>query len=193
MAPGFELTEVTKVRLDQLYPDFKVRIIRVYNDVYARIHKTMKAIEALRSFERQEKLYAIGRAFVDGKWTLINPKAIVTKAPPGMSFHAYGLAVDSGFTGTDPYLVNMKRDEAEAYWWFYGQACQAHGCVWGGDWNGNGMREPNDFDRPHCEMSYGLRVLDCLDLYNYGGIEAVWAELDKIRGVPVGEGWKKNA
>jgi peptidoglycan L-alanyl-D-glutamate endopeptidase CwlK len=175
--------------LDLIYPDLRVRMARVYTETKRVTLLDMFPTEGLRSFERQKKLYEVGRELRDGKWVKTGP--VLTNARPGFSRHAYGLAVDSAFKGPDPYLERLQdRKQAEYYWDVFGRAVKAYGLVWGGDWNGNGTRDVNDFDRPHAELSYGLTLTDCLDLYENGGIAAVWATIDKIRGVEVGSEWR---
>lgn len=56
---------------------------------------SFRVTQGLRSWMEQEKLYALGREKQDdGSWKVVDAKAIVTKAPPGYSWHNFGLAVD---------------------------------------------------------------------------------------------------
>lgn len=175
-------------KLDLVYPDLRVRMRRIYSEVRRITLRDMGATDTLRSFKTQQALYEKGRQFIDGKWVKVG--AVVTNARPGFSRHAYGLAVDSAFLGPDPYLEKAPDAHGRWCWDIYGQAVRTFGCRWGGDWNGNGTRDANDWDRPHCEVSYGLSLVECLELYEHGGVPAVWATIDKVRGVPVGQDWK---
>lgn len=182
--------ESPNLKLDGLYPDFAVRVRRIYEDVERTTQLKLKPTTLVRDVETQQKLYEKGRTLVKGVWQIVDKKLIVTKAPGGLSFHAYGLAVDSAWQGKYPYLENQTKAEFERLWRAYGGAVNAHGCKWGGDWNFNGVQDPDDFDRPHCELGYGLGVRKLLHLYSEGGRDAVWSTLDQIRGVPIASEWK---
>jgi len=189
MPKAVDLAPLTRQKLAQLYPDFRLRVIEIYQDVFDQLGRKMNATETLRDFERQAQLFAQGRSLQDGRWIITDKKLIATNAPPGKSFHHYGLACDSAFAGTDPFLKSLSREEREGLWGDFGRLVQARGCVWGGDWNGNGEQDPNDFDRPHCQKTYGLTIAECERLYRQGGIAAVWARVDAVRGIAPGTGW----
>lgn len=176
--------------LDDLYPDFKIRVLRIFEDVKRLTGREMRPTETVRPFQRQQELFEIGRVLKGDTWVIADtPPKIVTKAPPGMSLHAYGLAVDACFSGPDPYLGKLSKDKREATWRLYGTAIKGHGCRWGGDWNFNGIQDADDFDKPHCQLAYGLKITELLDLHTRGGIKAVWTAIDKVRGVPVASEW----
>jgi peptidoglycan L-alanyl-D-glutamate endopeptidase CwlK len=165
------LDPATKARLRMIYPDFAIRVIRVYNDVFNHLSKQMKCNEGIRTFEYQAKLYAQGRTA---------PGPVVTHSQPGDSMHHYGCAVDSCFSGSDPFLAKEK--EAEKLWSEYGRFAQAHGLVWGGDFK-------TLCDRPHVQLTYGLTLKEIKALYQAGGMPGVWTQFDKIRGVQQGCEW----
>lgn len=174
----------TEAKLSQIYPDLKVRVIRVYNDFYNRHQKKLFTIEGVRDLERQAKLWAQGRT---------SPGKIVTRARPGDSIHNYGLAFDSGFMGADPYLEALKEKDIKSYQYFWGEFgrfAKAHGLKWGGDWNGNGIQDKEDWDLAHAEITYGLTLAQIKKLHAVGGLKAVWVKCDQIRGVEVGSEWK---
>ena len=52
---------------------------------------TLIVVQGLRSWALQEKLWLQGR---DGSGKVIDPGKVVTHAPPGYSWHEFGLAVD---------------------------------------------------------------------------------------------------
>lgn len=173
--------------LDALYPDLRVRARRVFEDVRLATRLEMRPTETLRPFARQQELFEKGRELQNGVWVIVDRAKVLTFSPPGMSRHAYGLAFDACFRGPDPYLE--KHPEGKEIWRIYGASAKAHGLRWGGDWNGNGVLDPNDFDRPHCEISYGLKLTECLALFSENGLPAVWGAIDKIRQVPVASEW----
>lgn len=173
-----DLDAATRARLRLLYPDFSVRVVRVLDDMHRLHGRAMRVTEGIRTWETQAKLYAQGRT---------TPGSIVTRARPGDSIHHYGLASDCCFVGSDPYLV--KDREGDKLWEEYGRLAQAHGLTWGADWNGNGIKERQDFDRPHVELPYGLTLAYIKILYRFGGMQAIWARCDQVRGVPQGSDW----
>lgn len=175
--------------LATVYPDVVVRITRVEQDML-RIHNLqLRATQGLRDMVLQQQLYAQGRELKDGVWVVANKKLVVTNSPPGYSWHQFAFAVDCCFAGPDPYLDKVSKERREFIWKEYGRIAKAHGLVWGGDWNGNGLTDANDWDRPHVQQVYGLRLQDVRELYKSGGMAAVWAAADKVRGVPQGQDW----
>lgn len=110
----------------------------------------------LRSLEQQAALYAQGRT---------SPGLIVTKAPPGLSAHNWGLAVDfayfdPSFQGQEPW------DKAD--WDFYGKTVQSiPGLDWGGIW-----KFP---DKPHAELALTLPYSSIGETYLENGEAQAWA------------------
>jgi len=174
------------IKLSHLYPDFKDRVLAVVDWVKERTGREMFPTETLRSMTRQRALYGRGRVFDPRThvWTVIDRSKIVTNAPPGMSMHHYGVACDFAFRGGDPYLAGLPSLQSKTLWAEYGRACHVQGLRWGGDWNGNGRQDAHDFDGPHCEKSYGVKIQTLLDsLQSPKGIKAVWRVLDRERGI----------
>jgi len=161
-------------RLALIYPDIRVRIIRVYNDICNHYGLQMKCTQGLRSFAEQDALFAQGRTA---------PGEIVTDARGGESMHNYGCGLDSAFMGPDPYLKDNKNQKF--FWNEYGRFCKLHGLFWGGDF----FHNP---DRPHAQLTYGQSLGDLKALYQHGGIPAVWAKFDLIRQIPIGLEWEKD-
>lgn len=87
--------------IDSLRPEFRplARRIEAACDKEAAEHGLKaKVIQGYRTWEQQAKLYAQGRTTAGN---------IVTNAPPGTSWHNYGLAIDIGFfTMSGAYLGN---------------------------------------------------------------------------------------
>ena len=171
-------------RLALVYPDVRVRWIRVANDFF-NLHKIqLKIAQGLRTFADQQKIYSQGRSLENGVWVVTNPHKIVSHAPPGDSWHHY-CAVDSCFAGPDPWLA--KHPEGEKLWAEYARIGKAHGFFAGFDWAGSKN------DRPHLEMHYGdMSLSQAKALYLKGKLGMVWAAFDKIRGVEVGADWQKT-
>lgn len=156
-----QLDARSRQRLDLVYPDIKVRYIKVY-DEYRETHgKFLKVSSGLRTHKVQAHLYAKGRT---------KPGKIVTNSKPGWSFHQYGLAIDSFFSGKDPYLENDPRFE---YWWKeYGRIAEKHGFLWGGHFSGL-------LDRAHVQLSYGLTITELVDMYKNNGLNSIWKYIDQ--------------
>jgi hypothetical protein len=173
-------------RLQLLYPDFAVRVIRTLEDIRRVTGKQMRVSEGIRSFARQAEDYDKGRTKPGPHASPAKPMGLpVTNARPGYSYHAYGLATDNVFQGDDPYLEIMAKKDpkgAEEIWETYARIAEAYGLV-------SGRRFPR-VDSTHIEAKYGsLRIQDYLDLYLRGGVAAIWATIDEIRGVPEGQAW----
>ena len=164
-----ELDSASKARIRLLYPDFAVRIIRTYVDMFEQHRIQMRMTEGLRTMARQEELYAQGR-------TSAGP--VVTWARPGYSLHHYGVACDSCRIGNN----SGKVDPWDVPWDKFAQYAKNHGLYAGFYWKKQ--------DKPHLELAYGgMGVEQMLKLYQNNGLESVWAEFDTIRGVTQGSEW----
>ncbi len=163
-----------------LYPDFGFRIACIRED-YFRKHKLWLQIsETIRSFKKQNELYAKGRSM---------PGAIVTKARGGFSDHHYGVGNDFIFPGADPYLEKLRKSGREGqkqfdtYWEDLGEIVEENGCVWGGRWKGLG-------DKPHVCIHYGVSIQDMYNLFiEKRDLAALWAEFDRILMIEKGKGY----
>ncbi len=162
--------KITNERLDTLYPFVKERAEYLYQEVMTVHGMQLRCAYGIRTFKRQDELYQQGRS---------TPGPIVTWARPGYSLHQYGLALDSFFKGPDPYLE--KDTHGLECWDIYGRIAKEHGFEWGGDFEHT--------DRPHIQMTFGLKLSDIQLLYKNGGLPSVWKALDTLRGVEQGTGW----
>lgn len=104
----------------------------------------------------QERLYAQGRT---------TPGYIVTNAPPGSSFHEYGLAVDGalildGKTLSWNFTADFDGDR-QADWMECVLIFKEHGFEWGGDWH-------TFKDMPHFQMTFGYTWRDLKQLRDTG-------------------------
>jgi hypothetical protein len=193
-AMNYPMDKATFQRLAQVYPDLCVRWIRLANDFYSLHGLALKVATGLRTYADQHIIYAKGRVQVGDKWmpehpTDIDPATgkpyphtgIVSWAKPGDSWHHFS-AVDSCFDGPDPYLE--KHPKAEFMWSEHARLAEAHGLEAGYRW-----AKPKQ-DKPHVQIRYGgMTLAQVKDLYAHGGLKAVWAKYDQIRGVEVGSEW----
>lgn len=112
---------------------------------------TLRIMEPVfRSFNAQANLYAQGRT---------KPGRIVTYAPPGKSWHNWGLAVD---------LCDLENGKVN--WGFDMGKLQSiatkYGMIWGGTFS-KGKTDP-----PHFELHLGHDIKYYLGLYNEGKVDA---------------------
>lgn len=124
----------------QLHP----RIQDMARETLVRAYKqglSLIVTQGLRTNEEQARLYAQGRT---------TPGQIVTNAPPGSSWHNFGLAFDVAVL--DPYGKSTW-PENEALWQKIGTIGKSTGLQWGGDWT-------SIKDRPHFEYHPGLTLTD---------------------------------
>lgn len=122
---------------------------------------------ALRTWETQAGLYAIGR-------TKELDRKPVTRAKPGRSYHNYGLAIDVVFDGDmSKQGIQWGWDDKKYPWKELGELGKTFGLEWAGDWK-------TLTEMPHYQMSFGVPVTKLLEWHTQGGLEKVWAELDKV-------------
>ncbi len=141
-------------------------------------HPGMKIIqvETLRSDQQQMAYFAIGRKLINGIWVVTEPKKVVTNSQLGKSWHKYGCAIDSAFSGPDPYLKKLQETQAEMIWEDLGIAMEDQGgggLKWGGRFS-----HPKDLD--HVEDSFGLTLDDAAQLFKASGIKGVWNKINAI-------------
>lgn len=177
--PENEFDAKTETHLAVLYPGYAGLLRSAMREFRIESGRTLRIVEALRSFSRQRELYAISRTA---------PGKKVTDVMAGNSVHHYGIAADVAFTGDDPYLALAVNPLA--VWCAWGACAERHGLTWGGNWDGDKVPwERGESDGPHTQRLWGFKVERLRDIYTQGGIRSVWLELDVRRGVPVGTGW----
>lgn len=141
---------------------------KLVTNFLARWNKASKSypaqvFEGYRPFERQAALYAQGR-------TIPGPK--VTNAMPGFSWHQYGLAVDVVFDA-DPVKPGAQWTwDGKLPWPVLGKMGEVDfGLEWAGAW-----RSFPEF--PHFQRTWGMQLTEARELYEIGGLDAVWKSLD---------------
>lgn len=149
-----------------LYPPFEAKIEALL--IAARAHgMEVGLFEGFRSWEKQAQIFAQGRT---------KPGKVVTKAPPGHSWHNFGLAADVVFR------AKGKWSWAESHPWSrLGALGKELGLEWGGDWK----RFP---DRPHFEWKDKPSLASARLLYQKGGVRELWRHLPGIHGLSVNGG-----
>jgi len=153
----------TQERLNKLYPDIRNRYLRVWAQMKEIHGKKLRISQGIRTHDEQNEMYARGRT---------SPGTVITNARAGLSFHQYGLAIDSFFSGKHPYLADDPK--GHFYWAEYGRIAKEHGFVWGGHFSG--LK-----DRPHIQFSYGLSIAEVLQINTGLELKPLWLKLDAIR------------
>lgn len=103
----------------------------------------IKLLYTYRDNEYQDMLYAKGR-------TAAGPK--VTNAKGGDSWHNYRCAWDVAV------LVEGEVTWDKRYYRVLGEVAKELGIVWGGDWDGDGVADKEDWDLCHFQMTGGLTL-----------------------------------
>lgn len=163
----------TEERLETVMPVLSTRWKQVAKDMWD-LHKIqIKVTCGMRTFSEQWGEWGKGRLKEkNGTWVICDIRKVVTYAKPGQSYHNYGLALDSCFMGSDPFLERIDKGDAIKLWNEYGRLCKVNGLEWGGDW-----KRP---DRPHCELTFGQSYHDVQIVYENLGLKAVWAKCEAL-------------
>lgn len=130
---------VTETLVAQLHPEVQTRC-RALLDTATSVGILLCVTQGYRSPQQQAKLYAQGRTA---------PGAIVTRAPPGSSWHEFHLAFDVAVLhegkATWPNDIRL--------WRRIGELGKAQGLDWGGDFK-------TITDLPHFEYHPGLTLAE---------------------------------
>jgi hypothetical protein len=164
--------------LDSLFPPFAENVA-IYEKKVAPFR--FYIFETYRSFENQMENYKKGRELKNGEWIVVDPTKVVTKAKPGMSLHAYGLAFDSVPDGNsqkqgiqwdwNDYDVTQSGNQ-KIPWDLSGKAGKELGFEWAGDWI--------EFkEMPHFQNRYGYKVSELYPVLINDGLESVWKMIMK--------------
>jgi peptidoglycan LD-endopeptidase CwlK len=151
------LDNISEARLGEVMPEL-VNIIRNLADQLAMEGIFIKVTQGLRTWDDQDKLYAIGRTL---------PGREVTNAQGGESWHNYGAAIDVvPLEGTIPDW-----DASHPSWARIVALGEAQGLRSGISWH----------DMPHFELTGPFPPdppQEVRDLYRDGGVEAVWKAIN---------------
>lgn len=156
---------LTLQRIEKLHPKVREEVKKAYLHVNNKLlgkGVRLRFSHTLRSFEEQDKLYALGRS---------TPGKKVTNARGGQSYHNYGLAfdivllVDKDNNGTfETASWDTKADfdnDLQADWMEVTNYFKSIGWKWGGD-----FRSFKDY--PHFEKTFGYSTSQLKDKYTNG-------------------------
>ena len=118
----------SKEKLAKLDPKslaYFIPFIKHAKKVAATFGVEYKIVQGTRTFAEQAALYAKGR-------TTAGPK--VTNAPPGTSWHNYGIAIDMGCFRDGKYLDDTEPNSADKVHRAVGAIAAEHNIRWGGLW-----------------------------------------------------------
>ena len=169
--------------LQYVHPAISERAIAAAEQAERTTGMPIRFVYGYRSLEFQRILFAKGRTYDPklAKWFVTNPRQVVTRAQPQLSAHNYGLGVDICWNRRQgAYLEDFPEKDHDAAWLEWGRAVEAQGMEWGGRWRSKII------DRPHAECLFGLTIRECRDLYQNGGLTAVWLEIDRLVGMEPG-------
>jgi peptidoglycan L-alanyl-D-glutamate endopeptidase CwlK len=163
---------VSMAKLKTVHPALCAAVLLVERDYeLARPGDTLVAAECFRTWGEQEDLWLKGR---DEEGNVIDAGAIVTNAPPGHSWHEFGMAVDM----VPESLLNTPGWAPQSPLWpLITKIAQARGLACGACWVHK--------DLPHLQLTgkFGVSPDDSVRalFLQEGGINAVW----KASGLPL--------
>ena len=149
------MDKVSLQRIEKLHPYVREEVKQIVKECDEALtgKAKIRITQGLRSFEEQEKLYAIGR-ITSGKK--------VTNAKAGQSIHNYGLAFD--------IVILLDKDnngtfesvswDIDKYWMRVVNFFKSKGWTWGGDFK-------SLYDAPHFEYTQGKtwKYYSKMDIY----------------------------
>lgn len=145
------MDKITLQRIEQLHPAVREQVKQIIKECDEALtgRAKVRITQGLRSFEEQEKLYAIGR-ITSGKK--------VTNAKAGQSIHNYGLAVDicmmiDGKTASWDTVKDWDNDKV-ADWYECVKIFAKHGWDWGGNWKT--FKDLPHFEKKNVRTKKGL-------------------------------------
>ena len=165
--------------LDLLFPPFREQVEKFIELIKGT---PFEIYETYRSFQTQMEYYQRGRKIVNGLWVVENSKEVVTKAKPGMSFHAYGLAFDCILDGSlqkqgiqwswSDYYIDSNGKKVKADWKRIGTLGKSIGLEWAGDWK-------TFQELPHFQNTYGFKVSEMYPILMTKGLGEVWLKIEE--------------
>lgn len=157
-----------------VYPPFMKKVEQLQANCLAR-GVDYWLISGYRSWDEQNKLYALGRTVKNVDATPAKPMGgTVTKAKGGQSFHNFGVATDSALD-KDAVRAGLQPDWNFESYRVWAEEAQKLDLDAGFFWKGFP-------DAPHVQLNFakhGLKLADLQAWYKKGGIKEVWAQLDK--------------
>lgn len=167
---------INNIRLAEVHPVLRTRVQALLADMLER-RIPILVTDGYRSYVEQMALYNRGRNL---KGEIVDAKAVVTKAKPGMSMHQYGLAVD--LVPDDVTLAGYQADwnADHPVWKQLLEVAPSHDLAEGALWR-------TFPDRPHFypkELPANPTTEMQMMLVTGGGVEKVWEWFDQQLAPP---------
>jgi peptidoglycan L-alanyl-D-glutamate endopeptidase CwlK len=155
------LGENSKKQYDTLHPDLQVIIDHGLQQCVV----DMTLVEGHRPVQKQFEYFKKGREFKNGRWEVVNKKAIITNVDghyiKGKHNHTPSIAVD--FCAYVPNKPQLAWDAVHLTYIaaslitiadsLYKEGTITHTLRWGGNWDKDGDLADNTlYDRPHVEL-----------------------------------------
>jgi hypothetical protein len=154
--------KLNEERLRGLCPSLVTRA-RAMLDLCAQAGLAILVTQGLRTWEEQDKLYAIGRTV-----SPIGKNNVVTNAKGGQSYHNFGLAFDIVVLDS---VGKADWDTNHPGWNSAARIGKSLGLDWGGDFK-------SLKDLPHYQYTGGLSLSHCRTVFP-SGLDDLWAEVEK--------------
>lgn len=160
------IDSISQSRLDLVHPILNAVVGLLVLDYEAEeAGDTLIVVQGLRSWADQEKLWLQGR---NGKGEVVDAGKIVTNAPPGHSWHEFGLAVDL----VPKSLIGIRGWQPESpLWKIISNLATRRGLVSGSCWHHQ--------DLPHVQLTGKFTVspddsIRQMYLANGGRLQTIW-------------------
>lgn len=131
-------------RLKGLHPILVQSILAISEEMKAN-GSTIFVVEGMRTVQRQQELYAVGRTRQIGARVVTFKDGVVHRSNHQPHADGFGYAVDCAFFPTaafgDPFDLRFP-------WEAYGELGEKYGLIWGGRWRMG--------DHPHLELPEGV-------------------------------------
>lgn len=138
--------KISEQRIELLHPKARKRFKDFIEEIEVFSCTTFRIVEGFRSYEDQAKIYAKGRTA---------PGPIVSYAPPMLSWHNYGLAID---------IVELK--DGKLNWSFDYKSIEPISIIHALTWGGRFVVKSKPFpDYPHYQLTFGHTIRELFDLY----------------------------
>ena len=166
---------ISESRLAQVHPVLAAHAVQLL-DRFDADNTPLRVTQGLRSWQQQEAIWLEGR---DAQGNIVDPTKVVTNAPPGSSWHEYGLAFDVVpmiEVNGNPLILTPDWNTEHSIWQHIIAVGESLG-MYSGSHFGEHSPHPRP-DDPHFQEVGRFHVSpddEVRSIYNQGGIPAVWA------------------
>lgn len=155
----------SEIRLLVVYPELADKVRAVDAEFQRQVGDHLEVVQGLRSWNQQQAIWLKGR---DADGNVVNKDEVVTNAPPGHSWHEFGLAVDC----VPRSLLPVKGWAPESILWgLITKIAESYGLSCGACW----MHK----DLPHLQITGKFPVSptgEVRQIFKDAGMAQVWKE-----------------